>query len=73
MINKTVTNAEILEKTDLIFASGIDNLKLYYMIGLPTEDDDDLEAIRELTGADARHHDGPRRARRAASAASSPA
>ena len=50
VINKTVTNAEILEKTDLIFASGIDNLKLYYMIGLPTETDDDLEAIRELTG-----------------------
>ena len=42
MINKTVTNAEILDKTDLIFASGMDNLKLYYMIGLPTETDDDL-------------------------------
>ena len=38
VINKTVTNAEILEQTDLIFANGIDNLKLYYMIGLPTED-----------------------------------
>jgi radical SAM superfamily enzyme YgiQ (UPF0313 family) len=49
VINKTVTNAEILEKTDLIFASGIDNLKLYYMIGLPTETDDDLVAIRDLT------------------------
>ena len=50
VINKTVTNAEILEKTDLIFAKGIDNLKLYYMIGLPTEDDADIEAIRDLTG-----------------------
>ena len=50
VINKTVTNAEILEKADLIFANGIDNLKLYYMIGLPTEDDADIEAIRELTG-----------------------
>src|SRR6188474_2619122 len=50
VINKTVTNAEILDKTDLIFAKGIDNLKLYYMIGLPTETDEDLEAIRELTG-----------------------
>ena len=29
---------------DLIFANGIDNLKLYYMIGLPTETDEDLEA-----------------------------
>jgi radical SAM superfamily enzyme YgiQ (UPF0313 family) len=49
VINKTVTNAEILEKTDLIFSSGIENLKLYYMIGLPTETDDDLIAIRDLT------------------------
>ena len=49
VINKTVTNAEILEKTDLIFASGMDNLKLYFMIGLPTETDDDLASIRDLT------------------------
>jgi radical SAM superfamily enzyme YgiQ (UPF0313 family) len=49
VINKTVTNEEILAATDLIFANGIDNLKLYYMIGLPTETDEDLEAIRDLT------------------------
>jgi radical SAM superfamily enzyme YgiQ (UPF0313 family) len=49
VINKTVTNDEILNRTELIFASGIENLKLYYMIGLPTETDDDLVAIRDLT------------------------
>jgi radical SAM superfamily enzyme YgiQ (UPF0313 family) len=49
VINKTVTNAEILEKAELIFASGLENLKLYYMIGLPTETDDDLLAIRTLS------------------------
>jgi radical SAM superfamily enzyme YgiQ (UPF0313 family) len=49
VINKTVTNDEILEATERIFSNGIDNLKLYYMIGLPTETDDDLEAIRDLT------------------------
>jgi radical SAM superfamily enzyme YgiQ (UPF0313 family) len=49
VINKTVTNDEILAATELIFANGIDNLKLYYMIGLPTETDADLEAIRDLT------------------------
>jgi radical SAM superfamily enzyme YgiQ (UPF0313 family) len=49
VINKTVTNDEILASADLIFANGIDNLKLYYMIGLPTETDDDLQAIRDLT------------------------
>jgi radical SAM superfamily enzyme YgiQ (UPF0313 family) len=49
VINKTVTNDEILEKAELIFASGIENLKLYFMIGLPTETDEDLIAIRDLT------------------------
>jgi len=49
VINKTVTNAEILQATDLIFANGIENLKLYYMIGLPTETEADLEGIRDLT------------------------
>src|SRR5258707_13284598 len=49
VINKTVTNDEILDRADLIFANGIENLKLYYMIGLPTETDEDLVAIRELT------------------------
>jgi len=49
VINKTVTNDEILAATELIFANGIENLKLYYMIGLPTETDDDLVAIRDLT------------------------
>ncbi len=49
VINKTVTNDEILDRAELIFASGIENLKLYFMIGLPTETDDDLVAIRDLT------------------------
>jgi radical SAM superfamily enzyme YgiQ (UPF0313 family) len=51
VINKTVTNAEILEATELIFANGIENLKLYYMIGLPTEADADIVGIRDLTVA----------------------
>ena len=49
MINKTITNDEILEKADLIFSEGIENLKLYYMIGLPTETDEDLVALRDQT------------------------
>jgi radical SAM superfamily enzyme YgiQ (UPF0313 family) len=49
VINKTVTNDEILAATELIFANDIDNLKLYYMIGLPTETESDLESIRDLT------------------------
>jgi radical SAM superfamily enzyme YgiQ (UPF0313 family) len=49
VINKTVTNADILDRADLIFRSGIENLKLYFMIGLPSETDEDLVAIRDLT------------------------
>jgi hypothetical protein len=49
VINKTVTNDEILDRASLIFRTGIENLKLYYMIGLPTETDEDLVAIRDLT------------------------
>ena len=49
VVNKTVTNDEILDRAELIFANGFENLKLYYMIGLPTETDDDLVAIRDLT------------------------
>ena len=49
VINKTITNDEILASAELIFSSGIENLKLYFMIGLPTETDEDLVAIRDLT------------------------
>ncbi|MBM3779149.1 MAG: radical SAM protein [Acidimicrobiia bacterium] len=49
VINKTVTNDEILAAADMIFAEGVESLKLYFMIGLPTEIDEDLVAIRDLT------------------------
>jgi radical SAM superfamily enzyme YgiQ (UPF0313 family) len=49
VINKTVTNEEILHAAEVIFGGGIENVKLYYMIGLPTERDEDLEGIRDLT------------------------
>jgi radical SAM superfamily enzyme YgiQ (UPF0313 family) len=48
VINKTITNDEILSCAEMIFAAGIENLKLYFMLGLPTETDDDLVAIRDL-------------------------
>ena len=49
VINKTVTNDEILNAAEMIFAAGFENLKLYFMIGLPTETDEDLVAMRDLT------------------------
>ena len=48
VINKTITNDQILSSAEMIFASGVENLKLYFMIGLPTETDEDLVAIRDL-------------------------
>jgi radical SAM superfamily enzyme YgiQ (UPF0313 family) len=49
VINKTVTNDEILEAAELIFGAGFEHLKLYFMLGIPTETDEDLMAIRDLT------------------------
>jgi radical SAM superfamily enzyme YgiQ (UPF0313 family) len=49
VVNKTITNDEIIAATEMIFASGMENLKLYYMIGIPSETDEDLEAIRDQT------------------------
>jgi radical SAM superfamily enzyme YgiQ (UPF0313 family) len=49
VINKTITNEQILDRAGLIFDTGFENLKLYFMIGLPTETDEDLAAIRDLT------------------------
>jgi radical SAM superfamily enzyme YgiQ (UPF0313 family) len=49
VINKTITNDEILAAAETIFSQGMESLKLYYMIGLPTETDEDLVAIRDLT------------------------
>ena len=48
VINKTVTNDEIMAAAEMVFAAGFENLKLYFMIGLPTETDEDLVAVRDL-------------------------
>ena len=37
ILNKQFTNAEILDKASWIFENGIQNLKLYFMVGLPFE------------------------------------
>ncbi|HLG17017.1 MAG TPA: radical SAM protein [Blastocatellia bacterium] len=49
VINKNLTNDEIVEIAGMIFDRGIFNLKLYMMIGLPTEEEEDLDAIIDLT------------------------
>jgi radical SAM superfamily enzyme YgiQ (UPF0313 family) len=49
ILNKQFTNEEILEKASWIFENGIQNLKLYYMVGLPWERHEDVLAIVTLT------------------------
>jgi len=48
VINKGVTEEEILRAADMIFSRSIPNLKLYFIIGLPTETQDDVDAIIAL-------------------------
>ncbi len=48
VVNKGVTEDDILRAADLIFGAGIPNLKLYFIIGLPTETDEDIGAIVAL-------------------------
>jgi radical SAM superfamily enzyme YgiQ (UPF0313 family) len=49
ILNKQFTNDDILDKATWIFENGIQNLKLYYMVGLPFEEHADVEAIVDLT------------------------
>jgi len=48
VINKGNSREDLLESVERIFSSGWKNLKLYFMIGLPTETDDDVDAIADL-------------------------
>jgi radical SAM family uncharacterized protein len=48
VINKGVTEADVLSAAETLVAHGIPNLKLYFMIGLPTETDEDVQAIAAL-------------------------
>ena len=45
VINKGITEEDVLNAAENLVAGGIPNLKLYFMIGLPTETMDDVEAI----------------------------
>ena len=47
-INKNVTEHEILETCATAFSGGWNSVKLYFMLGLPTETDEDVLGIAEL-------------------------
>ena len=48
VINKNLTEDEILSTCTNAFAGGWNNVKLYFMLGLPTETDEDVLGIAEL-------------------------
>ncbi len=47
-INKNVTEEEMLSTANKAFSGGWSNVKLYFMLGLPTETYDDVKGIADL-------------------------
>ncbi len=45
MINKTISDKDMYEAAESVFANGFSNVKLYTMVGLPTENLDDMRAF----------------------------
>ena len=61
VINKMVSEADMLRTAEIAFANGWRHIKLYFMVGLPTETDEDVAAIADLgieVAAIARRHGG---------------
>ena len=50
-INKKITEENLLEACRVAFNGGWNSVKLYFMLGLPTETDDDVTAIADLAHA----------------------
>ncbi|RYE94652.1 MAG: TIGR03960 family B12-binding radical SAM protein [Myxococcales bacterium] len=47
VVNKNVTEEQLIETAQRIFGKGWERMKLYFMIGLPTEEDEDVRGIVE--------------------------
>lgn len=50
VINKNLSESEILDAAEMMAGGGVENLKLYFMVGLPEERADDVLEIAHLTG-----------------------
>ncbi len=48
VISKNVTEEQLLESAERAFSRGFDKMKLYFIIGLPTEEDEDVLGIVEV-------------------------
>jgi len=49
-LNKKIQDSEIIEKSGIALKSGWKKVKLYFMVGLPGETNEDLDAIVSLAG-----------------------
>jgi radical SAM family uncharacterized protein/radical SAM-linked protein len=50
VINKGVKEEDLLRSVEQVFEAGWESVKLYFMIGLPTETDEDIVAIADMSG-----------------------
>ncbi|MBU5311215.1 TIGR03960 family B12-binding radical SAM protein [Tissierella carlieri] len=48
VINKGITEEDLINTVSYVFKEGWSTIKLYFMIGLPTETDEDVMGIKEL-------------------------
>jgi len=48
VINKNITEADVMNSCSVAFEEGWSAMKMYFMIGLPTETDEDVQGIAEL-------------------------
>lgn len=51
VINKNVTEEDLMRSASIAFGAGKEQVKLYFMNGLPTETDEDIEGIAKLARA----------------------
>ncbi|MDR0406424.1 MAG: TIGR03960 family B12-binding radical SAM protein, partial [Clostridiales bacterium] len=50
VINKNITEEDITKSVRIAFEGGYSSVKLYFMLGLPTETDEDVVGIADLAG-----------------------
>ncbi|MEG2669364.1 MAG: TIGR03960 family B12-binding radical SAM protein [Oscillospiraceae bacterium] len=48
VINKNVLESDLIRTANIAFKGGYNRIKLYFMLGLPTETDEDVKGIAEL-------------------------
>ncbi len=50
IVNKKITEEDVCNASTVLFSAGVKLVKLYFMMGLPLETDEDVEAIVRLAG-----------------------